>query len=38
MFSFPCGIKGVEPFFDYHESDKAIEWAKSIIDGIPQAS
>jgi hypothetical protein len=38
MFSFPCGVKGVEPFFDYHESDKAIEWAKSIIDGIPRSS
>ncbi|MGL5131409.1 MAG: hypothetical protein ACRC78_02715 [Planktothrix sp.] len=32
MFSFPCGIEEVEPFFDYHESDKAIEWAKSVID------
>ena len=31
-FSFPCGVKEVEPFFDYHESEKAIAWAKEVID------
>jgi hypothetical protein len=32
MFSFPCGVKGVEPFFDYHQEHDAISWCREVID------
>ena len=34
-WSYPCDMEGIQPFFGVTDSDKAIEWIRTVIDGIP---